>query len=138
MRFICFILFSFLLKFSFSQNNYSLQVVSSDKPKEFFIKKFSYKTHFKDSLQANVEVKDLFSKIRSFGYLASSIDSMASDTSKTVIYIYVGDKLENIVLRNGNVDQTLLANAGVKNKVLTGKKIPIGDAEVVKAKIIQI
>ena len=137
MRFASTIFFLFLLKFSFSQSNYSLQVVSSDKPKEFFTKKFSYKKHFKDSLQANIEVKDLFNKIRSFGYLASSIDSLVSDTTQTVIYVYVGDKFENIVLRNGNVDPTLLANAGVKGAVLNGKRIPVGDAEVVKAKVIQ-
>ena len=87
MRFTATIFFLFLLKFCFSQNNYSLQVVSSDKPKEFFTKKFSYKTHFKDSLQANTEVQDLFSKIRSSGYLASSIDSTVSDTLKTIIHI---------------------------------------------------
>jgi hypothetical protein len=98
----------FLLKFCFSQSNYSLQVVSADKPKEFFTKKFSYKNHFKDSLQANAEAKDLFNKIRSFGYLASSIDSTTSDQPQTVIYIYVGDKFENIVLQNGNVDPSLL------------------------------
>ncbi len=137
MRFASTIFFLLLLKFCFSQSNYSLLVVSSDKPKEFFTKKFSYKNHFKDSLQANTEAKDLFNKIRSFGYLASSIDSMTSDSTQTVIYIYVGDKFENIVLQNGNVDPSLLASAGVKNSVLNGKKIPIGDAEVVKAKIIQ-
>lgn len=137
MRFTATIFFLFLLKFSFGQNNYSLQIISSDKPKEFFAKKFSYKTHFKDSLQANIESKDLFYRIRSFGYLASSIDSTVSDTSQTVVYIYVGDKFENIVLKNGNVDPMLLTNAGIKSAVLGGKKIPIGDAEVVKAKILQ-
>ena len=112
-------------------------MVGADKPKDFFTKKFSYKNHFKDSLQANAEAKDLFNKICSFGYLASSIDSTVSDSAQTVIYIYVGDKFEDIVLQNGNVDPSLLASAGVKSSVLNGKKIPIGDAELVKAKIIQ-
>ncbi len=137
MRFTSTIFLLFLLKFCFSQNSYSLQVVGADKPKDFFTKKFSYKNHFKDSLQANAEAKDLFNKICSFGYLASSIDSTVSDSAQTVIYIYVGDKFEDIVLQNGNVDPSLLASAGVKSSVLNGKKIPIGDAEVVKAKIIQ-
>ena len=137
MRFTSTIFLLFLLKFCFSQNSYSLQVVGADKPKDFFTKKFSYKNHFKDSLQANAEAKDLFNKICSFGYLASSIDSTVSDSAQTVIYIYVGDKFEDIVLQNGNVDPSLLASAGVKSSVLNGKKIPIGDAELVKAKIIQ-
>ena len=112
-------------------------MVCSDKPNEFFTKKFSYKNHFKDSVQANTEAKDLFNKIRSFGYLASSIDSIQSDSTRTVVYIYVGDKFESIVLKNGNADPSLLTNAGVKSSVLSGKKIPIGDVELVKAKIIR-
>jgi len=137
MRAFFVISFLLLLKLSFSQNNYLLQVESFDKPKEFFTKKFSYKTHFKDSVQAIAEATDLFQKIRSFGYLAASIDNTVSDSTQTVIYIYVGEKFENITLRNGNIDPSLLTNAGVKGAVMSGKKIPVTSAEIVKGKILQ-
>ena len=126
-----------LLKFSYGQNTHVLQVSSPDKSAEFFTKKFSYKTKVKDSIQAQTTILDLYSKIRSFGYLAASVDSVVSDTSHTTAYIYVGDKIETITLKNGNVDPSLLNNAGVKGAVLSGKKIPVGDAETVKAKILQ-
>lgn len=137
MRIASVIFFFLLLNVSFSQNNYSLKLISSDKPQEFFTKKFSYKTHFKDSLQAIREAKDLFGKIRSFGYLASSIDSIQVDSARTLIHIYIGEKFDNILLKNGNIDLSLLGNAGVRGAVLSGKKIAVGDAEVVKAKIIR-
>lgn len=137
MRFTVTFLFLFLLKFSFGQAPHSLRVISPDKPADFFSKKLSYKTKAKDSIQAQTEALDLFSKIRSLGYLGASIDSLVSDTLNTVAYIYVGEKAETITLKNGNVDPSLLGNAGVKGAILNGKKLLISDAEVVKTKILQ-
>ena len=131
------ILFLLLLKFSFSQNNYSLQVICSDKPSEFFTKKISYRTHFKDSVLAINEANDLLHQLRSFGYLASSIDSMVNDSAHAHIYMYAGDKFENLILKNGNVDVSLLGNAGVKSTVLSQKPISVGGAELVKAKLLR-
>lgn len=51
--------------------------------------------------------------------------------------MYAGDKFENIVLRNSNVDVSLLGNAGVKGLVLNGKPVSVSGAELVKAKLIR-
>ena len=126
-----------LLKVSFSQTNYVLKVISSDQPKEFFTKSLSYKEHLKDSIQARQEARELITKLRTAGYAASSIDSSKADTTKMVLYIYVGAKVDNIILHNGNVDDKLLGDAGVKYFVTSGKPIRITDAETVKDKIIQ-
>src|SRR4051812_14131439 len=75
------LLFVIVLQFCYGQSgNYPLQIISSDKPKEFFSKKFSYRTQCKDSIQAKREGKDLFEKLRSFGYLSASIDSVTVDS----------------------------------------------------------
>ncbi|MES2619306.1 MAG: POTRA domain-containing protein [Bacteroidota bacterium] len=134
--FLTFCLFLFL-QFSFGQTNYSLQVISSDKPKEFFAKKFSYRNQFKDSLQPAKEGKELFEKLRISGYLAASIDSTVIDSTTMRLHIYVGDKFDNIILRNGNLEAALLSNAGVRHQLTSGKKISIADVEVVKSKIIR-
>lgn len=115
-----------------------LKVIASDKPDIFFTKKFSYASHVKDSADAASVAKDFLNKMRSFGYVAASVDSIKGDTSRYYIYMYVGDKFENIVLHNGNVDEHLLNDAGVKSMVLGGKPISILAALQVKEKILQL
>jgi outer membrane protein assembly factor BamA len=126
-----------LLKISFGQGKYSFEVISSDQPKEFFTKSFSYKSKLKDSAQAVLERRDLIIKLRTAGYAASSVDSSKADTTRMLLYIYVGQKADNIILRNGNVDDKLLNDAGVKYFVTSGKPIRITDAETVKDKLLQ-
>lgn len=88
-------------------------------------------------MRASEAVKDLYDKLRSNGYVAVSIDSLVADSLDTHIYMYVGERSDYLVLQNGNVDFSLLANAGVKNVVMNGKKIPVEQADVIKAKIIR-
>src|ERR1043165_4889726 len=136
MRFIASIVLALLLNSAFGQSTHSLQITASDKPNQFFTKKFSYKNHVKDSVQAKDDAKELFNKLRSFGYMGASIDSSVSDTAATHIYMYVGEKMEKISLKNGNVDPVLQANAGVKGALTSGKTIPVEGAEIIKGKIL--
>lgn len=137
MRFASSIIFFFLLSFCCGKNVHLLQIECSDKPPDFFQKKLSYKTNFRDSLQASIEVEDLLKKLRSFGYLSSAIDSFISDSIQTHIYMFVGDKFEELVLRNGNVNVSLLGNAGVKSQVLNARLVSMNDVEVIKEKLIR-
>ncbi len=121
----------------FGQRTYVLKLVPADKPLTFFQKKLSVKTTLKDSAQANREVEDLMRKLKEHGYLASSLDSLVEDTLSALAYIYVGEKVEKILLRNGNVEEGLLANAGVRNVVLSGKPVSVEGAELIKEKLIR-
>jgi outer membrane protein assembly factor BamA len=136
MRLLCLATFSLLALNLLAQTEHTLQAVSADKPKEFFTKKFSYRTQTKDSTQAQKEGRELFEKLRSFGYLGASIDSMVSDSAITHIYMYVGEKSDRIVLKNGNVEGSLIGSAGVRHQ-LSGKPIDISDVEVVKGRILR-
>lgn len=136
MRFAFSILCLLLLNSVFGQKEHALQVYSNDKPKEFFTKKFSYRSHVKDSVQAKAEVTALFNKLRSFGYFAVSIDSLVCDSARSYTYIYVGERSEYMLIKNGNVDPALLSSAGLKGTVLNQKKIHVQDAETVKQKVL--
>ena len=46
------------------------------------------------------EKRDLITKLRTAGYAASSVDSLKADTTRMILYIYVGQKVDNIILRN--------------------------------------
>lgn len=137
MRVTLFIALMLLLEVSFGQNRYSVNVISNDQPKEFFTKNFSYKEKVKDSAQAVQEAREMITKLRSAGYAACSVDSILADTTRAILYIYAGEKVNNIILRNGNVDDKLLGDAGVRNYMNTGKAIRMTDAEVVKDKLLQ-
>jgi len=137
MRIALFIVFLFLLNLSFGQGKYVFEVISSDQPKEFFTKGLSYRAKLKDSLEGIQERNSLITKLRSAGYAASSVDSSKADTTKMLLYIYVGQKVDNIILHNGNVDDKLLNDAGVKYFVTSGKPVRITDAETVKDKLLQ-
>jgi outer membrane protein assembly factor BamA len=130
-------MFMLLLMVSFGQGKYSVSVISQDQPKEFFTKSFAYKEKVKDSAQAVQEARDLILKLRTAGYAACSVDSAIADTVRAILYIYVGEKVDNIILKNGNVDDKLLGDAGVKYFVTSGKAIKMTDAEVVKDKLLQ-
>ena len=137
MRIFCTILFMYCFSISYAQRNHALHVICNDKPTEFFSKKLSYRPNHKDSVEGAEEAMRLFGKLKSQGYLAASVDSLIADSLQTTLHIYVGEKFDNIIVKNGNIDMALLGNAGVKGAVLTGKKISIGDAEIVKAKVIR-
>lgn len=136
MRFCLSISFFLLLNICFAQNKFALKVFCADKPTEFFSKKLSYKTEHKDSARAHEAALDLFSKLQSQGYLAASIDSLVADSTTAHIYMYVGNRFHNVLLKNGNIENSIITTAGVKN-MLGGKKIPVEQVDLVKAKIIR-
>lgn len=126
-----------LLKSSFAQQLYFTKVICADKDSSFFKKQYAYKTTFKDSLQSIKEGKVLFKKLKETGYAAASIDSMVSIFPYTYIYMYVGDRFENIHLLNGNVPDGILADAGLR-KLKGGLDFPASGLELVKAKVLQV
>lgn len=131
------IFFMILLNLSFGQQKHELRVSSSDKSETFFVKGFAYKTQWKDSSAANKAAKELLNKIQSGGYLAASIDSLIADSARTHIYMYIGERLEDVILQNGNVDVSLLSSSGVKNTLNNGKKIKVPFIELIKEKLIR-
>ena len=128
------ILLLLLLKISFSQNLFTLQITCTDKPSSFFQKKFSFKEHIKDSAQASSEVKEVLSKLRAEGFLAASVDSMKFDSMRLTSYIYVGEKFESVFLKNGNIESSVLLAANAKGIWAGGKKILIKEVELLKEK----
>jgi outer membrane protein assembly factor BamA len=125
------------LNFLFSQLSHTLHVTCADKPNSFFTKKLSYKNVLRDSMQASNEYRALLSRIQNAGYPAASVDSIISDSIRTHIHIYVGDFFEKITLENGNVDESLLSDAGVKNVLTKQKPISINNIEQIKARILR-
>lgn len=120
-----------------AQNGYKLQLSCNDKPADFFSGKLAYKSLLKDSLQAKTELEMLAAKLRSQGYAGVSVDSLVKDSVQTVAYIYVGEKVQAIVVANGNVEENLLGYAGLKNKIGGDKTVSVSGAELIKARLLR-
>lgn len=119
------------------RNSYSIQVVSGDKPLDFFQRRFGYDLTVKDSAEGIKEISRLLGKVRSAGFLAASVDSVMADSTHAKAYMYIGEEFETIALQNGNVEDGLLADANVRNQLSGKKQMDIKAAENVSTKIIQ-
>lgn len=135
MRAAVVILLSVVWSTLLGQKNYAFKVEATDKPAEFFTKKFAYRTQLKDSVQATIELNNLLTKIQEQGYLAVSVDSMYADSLSAYIYMYVGEPVKQLAIRNGNIPESFMASAGVKS--LVGKPVDIAAIAVIKEKLLR-
>jgi outer membrane protein assembly factor BamA len=122
---------------SSAQTKYALKIVGTDKPSDFFEKKFAYKSTLRDSMATVQEMNLLLSKLRNAGYLAASTDSIQADSASMHTYIYVGEPFTQIVLTSGNLDVEQLQASGAKNSIQNNKPISYRQVEQIKSRIIQ-
>jgi outer membrane protein assembly factor BamA len=122
---------------SSAQTKYALKIVGTDKPSDFFEKKFAYKSMLRDSMVAVQEMNLLLSKLRNAGYLAASTDSIQADSASMYTYIYVGEPFSQIVLTSGNLDVEQLQASGAKNSIQNNKPISYRQVEQIKSRVIQ-
>ena len=136
MRPLLLLLFILILKESFAQESFRLEVVCHDRGSSFFAKQFSYQTSFKDSMLRKREIDHLYTSLKSAGYLSVSMDSTVKKSNVLTAYIYVGDKFQTITIYNGNIPADVLDIINLK-KLGDGKVIPVDGVRLFKAKIIQ-
>lgn len=122
---------------SSAQTKYALKIVGTDKPSDFFEKKFAYKSMLRDSMVAVQEMNLLLSKLRNAGYLAASTDSIQADSASMHTYIYVGEPFSQIVLTSANLDAEQLQASGAKNSIQNNKPISYRQVEQIKSRVIQ-
>lgn len=120
-----------------AQSKYGFKVKCSDKSADFFEKKFAYKSSLRDSAQAAAEFTSLMSKLRNAGFLAASVDSIATDSSTLYTYIYVGEPFSQLVLTSGNLDADRLQATGAKSSIQNGRPISYRQVEQIKSRIVQ-
>ena len=137
MRYTFLLLLLLAVVASSAQTKYALKIVGTDKPNDFFEKKFAYKSTLRDSTAAVQEMNLLLSKLRNAGYLAASTDSIQADSASMHTYIYVGEPFSQIVLTSGNLEAEQLQASGAKNSIQNNKPISYRQVEQIKSRIIQ-
>lgn len=81
---------------------------------DFRENKVRYKTSFQSPAQRQKEMAGILMHLHAMGYPAASLDSTVKDTLKLVAWYFLGEKYDLQELRPGNVDQTILQNAGYR------------------------
>lgn len=137
MRLFSIIMFLVLSYAISAQRTFGLQVVCADKPTAFLAEKFRYKTLHKDSSEAFTELSKLILRLKNNGYLAVSADSIFADSVSVKGHIYVGEKFDELLLRSGNIEATLLAESNTKQKLTAQNPVSFTEASTIKEKILR-
>ena len=112
-----------------AQHQVTLQIKTDTKAREI-LRKYVYQSRFPDSVGAIQESQQLVRKLQQDAYLTASIDTTYLRHDTLYSYLFIGERYRWARLRNGNVGHSLLAQAGFKEKLYTGK--PFLPAEWVK------
>ena len=114
------VIISFLF-FSGLKAQYTFSVISSDKIDFLSEKKITDRVS--GLKQAEIEMKNLMTKLRSEGYLLASCDSIVVDTGLNTISakIFIGEQFKFATLRKGNVNVEVLSEIRFNEKIYAGK-----------------
>jgi len=108
-----------LTKIVFSQNNYRLQLVSTDN--ELFLKKIKYKTSHSSKTSITKELNLVYASLINEGFISASIDSVLYDSLICTAYVFIGEKYKWTKLKHNKTDQALLSKLGYAEKLFSNK-----------------
>lgn len=119
------ILFLFLLATSClnaQSNDYVLDIqwVGQDTVSTVNIKKLAPACD--NATTCQTALSELLIKLKQDGYLAASIDSLFSDSTQTIAYLFLGEQYQWAILDKGNVSDAALQAVGFKAKYYTNKR----------------
>jgi len=115
--FLFFVLISFVGR---AQREVNLRIQTLDKDREV-LRKYVYPARFPDSLAARQGLRNFMLKLQHDGYLMASIDTFYYQKNELNSQLFIGEKYQWARLRNGNIGNSLLAQAGYKEKFYTNK-----------------
>jgi outer membrane protein assembly factor BamA len=122
--FSAFLLMSQLI---YSQKVYNLKIDVIKVEQKTILKKISYKKEFRDSLARASELNDVLNSLWDEGYIAASFDSISKDSLEWTAFLNTGEKYSWVRLRKGNVESSLLAEAGYKEKKFSKAALDISE-----------
>ena len=103
MRILMVILFACASLYVFSQEKIQLELLCNEANFAAIKKSAVKQTQFKDSTAAIQYLPKLLQAIKAKGYVTASIDSFYFIEKKLNVHLFVGDKIEKITIKNGNL-----------------------------------
>jgi outer membrane protein assembly factor BamA len=110
-----------------AQKMYYLNISPADRNEiqdyKYLKKALSYRNTFTDTISRNKELSSVLLRLYDNGYLAASFDSISRDSSTLHAYLRLGRTYKWIVIARGNIEESLLSEAGYREKIYTRKPV---------------
>lgn len=99
-------------------------------------KKYQLKDSYDNDQKADKAIQGLMIKLIGDGFMAASIDSLASNKGNRDVYLYVGKQYEWLDLQPGNVGNNVLNQVGYKEKLYRNKYFRYNEVEAMLRAIV--
>jgi len=102
-------------------SNFELRILTLDADSAFLQKNIKYKTQFFDSTAVFSELQNILQQLYNKAYLEASIDTILQLDSIFMALLHIGKPYELVALRVDSVDESVLNQAGFRQKVFQNK-----------------
>ena len=96
----------------YSQSNHRIVYTAIDKDSVYITKNIALQTTFPSFFTASQYVEKLPALLQAKGFIAASIDSIAQQDNQTVVYLFLGEKYDNLHLKVSKADKPILQASG--------------------------
>lgn len=120
-----------------AQQQYTLRLLPLDQAPDFLQQNLKFKTTFSDSLALQAELKSVLSQLQNQAFLEASVDTLVRQDSVFTAFLHVGQVYRWALLRNGNVDETLLSQAGFRERLYRDKLFSLRQIRKLQTALLQ-
>lgn len=128
------ILFNLFFCISFSQQLYTLDIVSNDAPD--VLKKLNYSKTFVSKREREKQLQKTLLICYENAYLTAQIDSTKTDSLNETAYITLGPQYKWAELKNGNIDEGVLSEVGFRERFYSNKPFSYKEVKRIQEKLI--
>ena len=120
-----------------AQQQYTLRLLPLDQSPDFLQQNLKFKTTFSDSLALQAELKSVLSQLQNQAFLEASVDTLVRQDSMFTAFLHIGQPYRWALLRNGNVDETLLSQAGFRERLYRDKLFSLRQIRKLQTALLQ-
>lgn len=126
----------YILLFSYNGFSQTILNVKSASGNEKLLKDYTPSVKQTDSATAFRNINKMLAEMYDDGYLAASVESYSGNKDTLSVLIMPGEKYRWIQLRNGNLDEGMLSEAGFREKFYDDKPLKPGGIFKLNQKIL--
>jgi outer membrane protein assembly factor BamA len=125
-----------LLPFS-AYSQYKLIITGVDKDSAFIHSKLKLQRDFKNQALCLDYVNKIPAILRTKGYPNASVDSIATDSLRSIVHLYIGENFHGAIIKMDSVDPRILEGVRLNTKLSGTRTINFEQFESMKQKILE-